>query len=199
MGTLKFTPRSETQVREWFAAHLNEFDYSIVKSGSAFPDYILEDDEGRQYRVEVESESANFIRHKHDAKGCDFVLCWCHNIRLPLPVLELLSGRWYEANETSQENYDAIKDRVNTKRQDAWEHKVAGVQALCQGELATQYTEFICQYAKYLKAHGEYLSALQPVRMALLRSTTELRQSIRKQDIQLEMLSPEDLFNLLNS
>jgi len=29
--------------------------------------------------VEVEFESRNFVRHGHDPKKCDVIVCWVHN------------------------------------------------------------------------------------------------------------------------
>jgi len=99
MGVYKATPVStEMQTREWFVVHIDEFDYDVVESQMAFPDYLLCDRSGSLVRCEVEYESKNFIAHRHDPKGCDLVICWLHNAKLPLPVLELFTGKLYKAS-----------------------------------------------------------------------------------------------------
>jgi hypothetical protein len=41
-------------------------------------------------RIEIEHESRNFLRHGHDPKGCDLIVCWEHNWEeCPLEVVEL--------------------------------------------------------------------------------------------------------------
>ena len=49
-------------------------------------------EEGRlqKIRIEFEYESRNFLRHLHNANGCDLIVCWKHNWpECPLEVLEL--------------------------------------------------------------------------------------------------------------
>jgi hypothetical protein len=42
--------------------------------------------------VEFEYESRNFLKHMHDVKGCNMIICWRHNWpECPLPVIELSS------------------------------------------------------------------------------------------------------------
>ncbi len=41
-------------------------------------------------RIEFEYLSGNFVQHKHDAKGCDLIVCWRHNWQdCPVEVIEL--------------------------------------------------------------------------------------------------------------
>lgn len=196
MGELKFIPQNEIQTREWFVAHLADFDYNIVKSASAFPDYILEGLDGTSYRVEVESESANFIRHKHNAAGCDFVLCWIHNAKLVIPVLELSSKKWFEASQTSEQHYDVSLAKVtkSSKRIDARRIKIQG---LCESVLIEEHAAFMAAFAGYLKAKSEYLSAIQPSYFALLSATSDLSLGIRGRKVDIGKVSPEEMFALL--
>jgi len=97
MGHYHVVPTSELHVREWLAAHIHEFGYDIIESGDAFPDYILADAKGRKLRTEVEFDSLSFLRHRHNPEGCDLVLCWIHNARLPVRVLELSRRRYHHA------------------------------------------------------------------------------------------------------
>jgi hypothetical protein len=110
MMTVEFWPTLEISVREWFAANANILGWCILKSQERFPDYILRvvSEEnlppfvpyriGGTYRCEAEFASGNFIKDKHPFSGCDFVLCWNHNCRLPLPVWELSIGTWHPPN-----------------------------------------------------------------------------------------------------
>jgi hypothetical protein len=40
--------------------------------------------------IEFEYESRNFLKHLHDARKADIIVCWSHNWpECPLPVIEL--------------------------------------------------------------------------------------------------------------
>jgi hypothetical protein len=61
---------------------------------SSFPDceamILVEDEKWQRIRIEFEYESRNFLRHMHDAKECDLIVCWKHNWpECPLEVVEL--------------------------------------------------------------------------------------------------------------
>ena len=61
---------------------------------SEFPDceamILVEGDKWQRIRIEFEYESRNFLRHMHDAKECDLIVCWKHNWpECPVEVLEL--------------------------------------------------------------------------------------------------------------
>jgi Homing endonuclease associated repeat len=46
----------------------------------------------QRVRVEFEYESRNFLKHLHEVKGCDVIVCWIHNWpECPLEVVELRS------------------------------------------------------------------------------------------------------------
>ena len=41
-------------------------------------------------RIDFEFKSSEFVRHEHDAAGCDFIVCWEHDWRdCTLQVIEL--------------------------------------------------------------------------------------------------------------
>jgi hypothetical protein len=43
-------------------------------------------------RIEFEYQSRNFMKHMHDVKGCDVIVCWEHNWpECPIEVIELKS------------------------------------------------------------------------------------------------------------
>lgn len=66
----------------------------LLKVGEAYPDIIVVDENGREARIEVEFESANFEReHMNEADKCDTVVCWrdTWGRAATKPVIELTS------------------------------------------------------------------------------------------------------------
>ena len=59
----------------------------FVKGDGGFPDCVLAID-GVDIRVELELKSSQFIRHRHPIDGCDAVICWTNDTKLPIPTLE---------------------------------------------------------------------------------------------------------------
>ena len=46
----------------------------------------------QRVRIEFEYESRNFLKHLHEVKDCDVIVCWVHNWpECPLEVVELRS------------------------------------------------------------------------------------------------------------
>ena len=67
---------------------------------SGFPDceamILVGDEKWQRIRIEFEYESRNFLKHMHDAKECDLIVCWKHNWpECPLEVLELSTMTWH--------------------------------------------------------------------------------------------------------
>jgi hypothetical protein len=61
---------------------------------SGFPDceamIMVGEERWQRVRIEFEYESRNFLKHMHDAKECDLIVCWRHNWpECPLEVIEL--------------------------------------------------------------------------------------------------------------
>ena len=51
--------------------------------------------------IEFEYESRNFMKHMHDVKGCDLIVCWEHNWPdCPIEVIELRA--WWDTKILSQ-------------------------------------------------------------------------------------------------
>ena len=67
---------SEIQVRELFFKYAKKLGFKIVESRKRFPDYVLQGRSGILYNAEVEFDLANFVRHQHDWRQVDFVICW---------------------------------------------------------------------------------------------------------------------------
>lgn len=104
-------PRNELQTREWFANHIEEFEYSIIESKSSFPDYVIKNAQGEKLKAEVEFNSSNAITHGHDLNECDMIICWKHDRRLPLSVFELSTKSFYEANAEVMTEREIIEDK----------------------------------------------------------------------------------------
>lgn len=86
-----FTPTNEMGVVVWFAQKIQGLDnIEIVDVGVNYPDATLIVNE-RRVTVEFEFHSRNFVRHGHDPRECDLIICWTDNlsIRNRLPVWEL--------------------------------------------------------------------------------------------------------------
>ena len=62
--------------------------FLFVCGDGGFPDctFAIED---VNIRIEVELKASQFIRHKHPMDGCDAVICWTNDKKLPIPTLEL--------------------------------------------------------------------------------------------------------------
>ena len=86
-------PTNETGVVFAFGMLAKELGFVIQSMQTAFPDCeALRWVNGwwERLRIEIEYQSFNFVKHRHDPKGCDLIVCWEHNWpECPLEVLEL--------------------------------------------------------------------------------------------------------------
>ncbi|MBN8597480.1 MAG: hypothetical protein J0L78_07375 [Planctomycetes bacterium] len=93
---LRHAPVNEAGVVYLFGCLATTLGYSVEAIQIGFPDCEAKrkgkDGRLRRVRVEFEFESRNFELHKHDASGCDVIVCWHHNWKeCPLHVVELKS------------------------------------------------------------------------------------------------------------
>lgn len=177
-------------VREWIAAHLDELDFDIVRSGAAFPDMTLRDIDGNEVETEIEFASANFIRHKHDPRGCQLVICWKHNSILPIPIIELSTGIEYEPNQEPSDGDIQMKF-------DSGEALVPDVLATLSG-VPHLVVEFFNLMEKDLKVRSEYSKKMGETRLPLLRIIGEIENHLLSNGLLVEGLSPDSLFKLLS-
>jgi hypothetical protein len=89
-----FSPVNEMGVVFLFGVMAKQLGFMVTWMGTEFPDCeaTREAAPGRwqRVRVEFEYESRNFLRHLHDPKECDLIVCWEHNwAESPLEVVEL--------------------------------------------------------------------------------------------------------------
>ena len=87
-------PTNEAGVMFLFAMLAKDLGFVVELIRTEYPDCeaLRQVGEERWQRVwiEFEYESRNFLKHFHDAKKCDIIVCWKHNWpECPLEVIEL--------------------------------------------------------------------------------------------------------------
>jgi hypothetical protein len=87
-------PINENGVLYLFGTVSYRLGFVVTLIQGAFPDCyalrLVDVDRWQPVRIEFEYESRNFLRHLHDPKGCDIIVCWKHNWpECPLEVIEL--------------------------------------------------------------------------------------------------------------
>jgi hypothetical protein len=91
---LRHEPINEQGVVFLFGMLAAELGFVVESIQGGFPDCDAKlrrkDGTFEGVRIEFEFKSSEFLRHKHDPSGCDFIVCWIHDwADCPLPVLEL--------------------------------------------------------------------------------------------------------------
>jgi hypothetical protein len=87
-------PVNEMGVVYLFGAVAEKLGFVVLRIQQEFPDcealMQVEEDRWELVRIEFEYESRNFLKHMHDSKDCDLIVCWRHNWpECPLDVVEL--------------------------------------------------------------------------------------------------------------
>jgi hypothetical protein len=180
-------------VREWFARHCDEFQFHILVSQAGFPDYVLEDAEGKRHRVEAEYESGNFAAHGHSPTGCDFVLCWRHTLALPLRVLELENRKWHEAGigPGKPPVRPPKLSQIRRKEKEARE-LLAALERV--GPQREDFTRAIIGHAEL--RNKQQHEAMEPGKI-LMRATGFLIAALRLQKVDVPALHPYDLVAMI--
>jgi hypothetical protein len=93
-GPMAYAPVNEMGVVFLFGWMAPQLGYVVHKLQPEFPDCeamrLVGEDMCELVRIEFEYESRNFLKHMHDVKGSDLIICWRHNWpECPLEVLEL--------------------------------------------------------------------------------------------------------------
>jgi hypothetical protein len=91
---MAYGPMNEIGVIFLFGTQAERLGFIVTRLQAAFPDCEamrwVEGNRWQPVRIEFEYESRNFLKHKHDAKKCDLIVCWEHNWpECPVEVLEL--------------------------------------------------------------------------------------------------------------
>jgi hypothetical protein len=79
---LRYAPQNELGVVFLFSRIAQRLQFRIETIRAAYPDCIAYRHAGdieKLVRIEFEFRSSNFRAHKHDAKGCDCIVCWDHD------------------------------------------------------------------------------------------------------------------------
>jgi hypothetical protein len=76
---LDYSPDNEQGVVFLFS-HLarSRFGLHVERVQAGFPDCIAYQD-GKRIRIEFEYRSRNFVVHRHEVSGCDWLVCWIHD------------------------------------------------------------------------------------------------------------------------
>ena len=76
-------PTNEAGVLFAFGVMAGRLGFAVKRWQVAFPDCVavreMAKGQWQDQNVEVEFESKNFLRHGHDPKKCDVIVCWIHN------------------------------------------------------------------------------------------------------------------------
>jgi hypothetical protein len=93
---MAYCPTNEAGVLYLFGSLAVDLGFMVTSLQAAFPDcQAMRRVEGGKWQpiwVEFEYESRNFMKHMHDVKGCDLIVCWEHNWpECPIEVIELKS------------------------------------------------------------------------------------------------------------
>jgi hypothetical protein len=91
---LMHEPINEMCVVFLFGTVASRLGFMVTLVQAEFPDCeaFVEVAPGRLQRlkIEFENENRNFLKHGHDPKGCDLIVCWKHNWpECPVEVLAL--------------------------------------------------------------------------------------------------------------
>lgn len=101
---------NEKDFASWFEKNFEIFSFrKIVQKNKGFPDYIVEDSNGKEKGVELEIFPQDFVRHKHDPKKVDFVVSVHSTVKevSGVPVLSLME------NHMSPESLVKRRDRIS--------------------------------------------------------------------------------------
>jgi hypothetical protein len=115
---MNYAPENELGVVFLFShlARKRGLKIQIIRPG--FPDCVAHRD-GKRIRIEFELRSSNFARHRHEAKECDWIVCWVHDWAAVPPNLHVWELQreyglgfnvWFQpAGRTYHEQLDTMK------------------------------------------------------------------------------------------
>ena len=81
-GPLQYAPLNELGVVFLFSSVAPRFRLRVERIQAAYPDCVAYQKTGfgeKRVRIEFEYRSSSFRAHKHDAKNCDWIVCWEHD------------------------------------------------------------------------------------------------------------------------
>jgi len=122
-------PQNEEQTIQLYRLIQNRVGWRIVESQmNAFPDAVLESDDGKRLACEFEHLSKNFKKHGHPVDGsCQLIICWRDNWpKSPLPVMALEDCAEEEAkiirtllgDSVPRSDYKHLRNQVQAAQQE---------------------------------------------------------------------------------
>lgn len=109
-------PSNETEVIELFRLIQDRLGWRIAYLQTAFPDAIIESEDGDRLIVEFEYHAKDFKYHGHDPDGCDLIICWRNNwLEAPLPIQALEICAYNEVKVLNSMFYRFILERERCK------------------------------------------------------------------------------------
>jgi len=120
-------PRDEKETIALYEIIQNRIGWRIVESQSnAFPDAILESNDGERMTCEFEHLAKNFHRHGHPVdNSCDLIICWRNDWpEAPLPVMALENC----AEEEAQVIEALLSGSVSSSKYQRLKQKIQGLQ-----------------------------------------------------------------------
>ena len=83
LAAMAHAPTNEGGVMFLFGVLAERLGFRVERIQTAYPDCEAKREVRpvvwERVRVEFEFESRNFKDHRHDARGCDVIVCWRHN------------------------------------------------------------------------------------------------------------------------
>jgi len=106
-GPLAYAPVNELGVVFLFGWMAPQLGYVVHRIQPEYPDCeamrLVGEDRCELVKAEFEYESRNFLKHMHDVKGCNLIICWRHNWpECPIEVLELRKALSLQHSAISQ-------------------------------------------------------------------------------------------------
>jgi hypothetical protein len=123
---LEYAPENEHGVVFLFAALAKRWGLRVESVQSGFPDCIAYQRTGQgdtRKRIEFEFRSSNFKVHGHNAKKCDWIVCWehdWHNVPARLKVIELRKEFGLGFNVWIQPVAEEYKDGLPRTGRTSW-------------------------------------------------------------------------------
>lgn len=74
---LLFEPEYEQEVLYIFSLYHKDLGFPyIIRIRNEFPDAEVMNEKKEIKKIEFEIKASDFLMHKHDKKGCDYIVCW---------------------------------------------------------------------------------------------------------------------------
>lgn len=120
---LVYAPVNENGVIFLFSKVANDLNFYVETIRTGFPDCIAKryigNGQWEEVRIEFEFASSNFVRHRHDPKECDVIVCWDHDwtgCPKKIEVIELKSAIQGLENEEIKEPDKIEKEQPDLKK-----------------------------------------------------------------------------------